>query len=104
MQRYFAKDYKDELILENSDIHHIKNVMRMRENDLIEVVYDNKLYICSIKCLNPFLIELRPIHQSCIGIEAGKGSEETRASRLIAIQQPTKEFLMKFFVNPVFEL
>ena len=43
MQRYFAKEYKDNLILETSDIHHIKNVMRMKEKDLIEVVYDDIL-------------------------------------------------------------
>lgn len=48
MQRYFAKEYKDKIILEDSDIHHIKNVMRMKNNDKIEVVYDNKLYICNI--------------------------------------------------------
>ena len=39
MQRYFAKEYKDKLILNDSDIHHIKNVMRMKIGDLIEVVY-----------------------------------------------------------------
>ena len=40
MQRYFAKEKKGEsIILENSDIHHIKNVMRMKENDKIEVIY-----------------------------------------------------------------
>ena len=53
MQRYFAKDKKDKLILEDSDIHHIKNVMRMNIKDEIEVVYDNILYICEITSLNP---------------------------------------------------
>lgn len=48
MQRYFAKEYKEKIILEDSDIHHIKNVMRMKDNDKIEVVFDNKLYICNI--------------------------------------------------------
>jgi len=54
MQRYFAKEYKDKLILEDSDIHHIKNVMRMKIGDSIEVVYDNKLYICRIDSIEPF--------------------------------------------------
>ena len=58
MQRYFAKGYKDSIILENSDIHHIKNVMRMNINDLIEVVYDNKLYICKITSFEPFSLEV----------------------------------------------
>ena len=45
MQRYFAKRREqNNLILEESDIHHIKNVMRMNINDKIEVVYD-KVYI-----------------------------------------------------------
>ena len=44
MQRYFAKEIKNNnIILENSDIHHIKTVMRMKEKDKIEVIYDKKL-------------------------------------------------------------
>lgn len=46
MQRYFASSLKDDnFILNDSDLYHIKVVMRMKENDLIEVVYDNQLYI-----------------------------------------------------------
>lgn len=49
MQRYFVKEkQKDKFILEQSDIHHIKNVMRYKTNDKIEVVYDKKTYICNI--------------------------------------------------------
>lgn len=54
MQRYFAKDKS---ILRDSDIHHIRNVMRMKVNDEIEVVTDNKLYICRIVSLEPFKID-----------------------------------------------
>jgi len=50
MQRYFAKEIKENnIVLENTDIHHIKTVMRMKENDHIEVVYNKKLYICNIE-------------------------------------------------------
>ena len=36
MQRYFAVDKKDNYIfLEESDMHHIKNVMRMNSDDNI---------------------------------------------------------------------
>ena len=50
MQRYFAKEKIDNLfLLEEKDYHHIKNVMRMEENDLIEVVYDNILYLACIQ-------------------------------------------------------
>lgn len=45
MQRYFAIDKKDnKFILDNKDLHHIKNVMRMKENDEIEVVFNERLY------------------------------------------------------------
>lgn len=58
MQRYFAKEYKKDIILRDSDIHHIKNVMRMKEKDKIEVVYDNKLYICNIDNLDPLTLSI----------------------------------------------
>ena len=53
MQRYFVKEKIDnKFILEQSDIHHIKNVMRNKENDKIEVVYDKKTFICNIDNIN----------------------------------------------------
>ena len=58
MQRYFAKDYNDKLILRDGDIHHIKNVMRMKIGDKIEVVFDKKLYICNIDNLEPFSLSI----------------------------------------------
>lgn len=49
MQRYFATDKTDEkIILSDDDIHHIKRVMRMKNNDIIEVVFDNILYTVEI--------------------------------------------------------
>lgn len=49
MQRYFAKNIEDNKItLSNSDMYHIKNVMRMKENDKVEVVYDKKTYLCNL--------------------------------------------------------
>ena len=56
MQRYFIKN-KD-MLLEESDIRHIKEVMRMNINDKIEVVYNNKLHICEITSLEPFNIKV----------------------------------------------
>ena len=54
MQRYFAKEKKeDKLILYDSDIHHIKNVMRNKIGDKVEVVYENILYICNIDNIEP---------------------------------------------------
>ena len=49
MQQYFAKSKKDNtFILNQDDLNHIKNVMRMKENDEIIVVYDDKSYICNL--------------------------------------------------------
>ena len=49
MQRYFVdKKDKDLFYLSKDDSHHIINVMRMNIKDKIEVVYDNKLYICEL--------------------------------------------------------
>ena len=59
MQRYFAKEYKEKIVLSDGDIHHIKNVMRMKINDLIEVVYDNKLYICIIDNIEPLVLKIK---------------------------------------------
>ena len=46
MQQYFAKN--KELELEQSDYHHIKNVMRMKVGNIIKVVFDNVIYTCEI--------------------------------------------------------
>lgn len=49
MQRYFSKEkINSTLVLNDNDIHHIKNVMRMNKDDNIEVVCDKKTYLCSI--------------------------------------------------------
>ena len=45
MQRYFAKNIeKEKVTLKESDIHHIKNVMRMNIHNKIEVVFNKKIY------------------------------------------------------------
>lgn len=50
MQRYFGiKKDNNRLYLNDSDYHHIKNVMRMSDGDLVEVVIDNKLYLGCIE-------------------------------------------------------
>lgn len=46
MQRYFAID-KD-LNLRQTDYHHIKNVMKMKDEDIIEVVYNSTVYKCKV--------------------------------------------------------
>ena len=49
MQRYFTQTKKDNHFeLTSDDIHHITNVMRMGEGSLIEVVYQERLYLCEL--------------------------------------------------------
>lgn len=49
MQRYFVKEKNNyNFILEPSDVHHIKKVMRYQNNDKIEIVYEKKVYLCNI--------------------------------------------------------
>lgn len=49
MQQYFSTSRKDNtLYLNNDDLNHIKNVMRMKENDEIIVVHEDKSYICNL--------------------------------------------------------
>lgn len=49
MQRYFAKAKENNLfVLDDKDLHHIKNVMRMKDDDCVEIVYDNELYLGKI--------------------------------------------------------
>ena len=53
MQRYFSNEQEDNnFVLNDSDLYHIKTVMRMRDNDNIEVVFDKKLFICCIENVN----------------------------------------------------
>ncbi len=49
MQQYFAvrKD-KDLLYINKDDVYHIKTVMRMKENDKVILVYDNKSYLAKL--------------------------------------------------------
>ena len=48
----------NELILYESDLHHIKNVMRYKENDQIEVVFHEIVYICNIISLDPLKLNI----------------------------------------------
>ena len=57
MQRYFAKNIeKEKVTLKESDIHHIKNVMRMNIHNKIEIVFNKKIYLCEI--LNNYQIKI----------------------------------------------
>lgn len=57
MQRYFVLEKLDNKFkLNNDDSYHINNVMRNKVGELIEVVFDEKLYITKIVELKPNVI------------------------------------------------
>ena len=46
MQRYFVSSKEENTFYPSKkDIHHIHHVMRMKEGELVEVVYEEKLYL-----------------------------------------------------------
>ena len=64
MQRYFVKEKNNEnFILENSDIHHIKKVMRCKNNDKIEVVYNQKVYLCNIDDIESLKLSIIKVYE-----------------------------------------
>ena len=69
MQRYFAKEkINEEFILYETDIHHIKNVMRMNMGEIIEIVRDNKLYLGEIINLEDLVkVKLIKTYKETIG-------------------------------------
>lgn len=47
MQRYFSNELNDNILtLKEEDLYHITKVMRMNPSDQIEVVFDQKVYLC----------------------------------------------------------
>lgn len=58
MQRYFVKGTPSNIIFSENDIFHMTKVMRFRINDKIEVVMDEKLYLCEIINLNPIEVKI----------------------------------------------
>lgn len=59
MQRYFAKEKTGEdITLYESDLHHIKNVMRGNVGDNIEVVDNGIVYLCQIENISPLKLKI----------------------------------------------
>lgn len=93
MQRYFAKEkINNYFLLNDDDLYHIKTVMRMNTNDKIEVVYEEKLYIC--------LVDLQTMHFEII-----KTEESNQANQNITLILPLlKEQKMDFVLQKATEL
>lgn len=57
MQRYFStKKENDIFYLKEDDLYHITRVMRMKDQDEIEVVYDQNVYLCCLENVNTNLV------------------------------------------------
>ena len=56
MQRYFGRRIKNNVFLDEDDIYHLLKVMRARRGEEIEVVCDEKTYICEITSTKPLEI------------------------------------------------
>ena len=68
MQRYFASVDKDCFVhLSKDDEHHVLHVMRMKKGDEIEVVDNQKLYLCRLDDTNPLTISM--IHEIASDVE-----------------------------------
>jgi len=60
MQRVLIEKIIDSnIFLNEEDVFHFKNVLRMKENEEFEGVYQNKLYLCYVKKINPFALSIR---------------------------------------------
>lgn len=59
MQRYFVNEIRnDQVIFDKDQTHHIVNVMRMRVNDQITVVYNEEAFLATIISTNPLKVNI----------------------------------------------
>ena len=52
MQHYFVKKENNNLRFNYNDFHHVKDVMRLKNNDEIICIFENKSYLCNILYTN----------------------------------------------------
>ena len=58
MQRYFAQINQNKALLTEDDVNHVIHVMRNKVGDKIEVVFDNRLFLCEISKIKPLEISV----------------------------------------------
>lgn len=66
MQRYFVNKKVDNTFqLDEKDSHHVLNVMRMKKEENIEVIYNEEVYLTKIVDFNPvILVIIRKIERT----------------------------------------
>ena len=93
MQRYFALN--SNLELSNNDIHHIKNVMRMKKNEKIEIIFENFLNECIIESITKSKLEFEIIKKTKI---------EEKSNKITIAFPLIKEKYLSFFLQKATEL
>ena len=96
MQRYFSKKLEHGYFeLSKEDLYHITVVMRLKEHDKIEVVYQNIAYLCCIESVN------QKVQIKCIQ-EVQK--EEQKIPEIVLCIPLLKEQKMDFIIQKATEL
>lgn len=96
MQRYFVeKKESDIFLLSSDDSYHINIVMRMNVFDKVEIVFDNRLYVCEIIELNP-LVKVKVLDNVDINNEL--------SIQVTIVQSLVKEQKMDYILQKTTEL
>lgn len=96
MQRYFAKEkVKQTMVLNADDLYHITRVMRMKTDDLIEVVYNHDVYLCQLN-VNNNIVDIT-IKEQLI-------QEKTNELEITLVIPVLKEFKMDLILQKSTEL
>ncbi len=61
MQRYFA--INKYLELNEDDRYHLLKVMRMKPNDMIEIIFDSQTYLCRIEHINNYDVKISVVEE-----------------------------------------
>lgn len=96
MQRYFTDKKIDTYFeLSNDDMYHIKVVMRLKETDYIEVVYQKEVYLCCLENVNKVL-KIRQVKKLEEGVQ--------KIPELVLCIPLLKEAKMDFIIQKATEL
>lgn len=65
MQRYFGQIITNQVLLGDDDVFHLTKVMRARVGDQIEVVSNEKVFLCQVNKIKPLEIDVvKPIKEN----------------------------------------
>ena len=100
MQRYFAESLKDNKpILSNDDIHHLLNVVRIKNDEVFEIVLAEYLYKCTLVSRQPFNFNI--IEKSIIddkGYRATLYIASTKSDKIELVLQKCTEIGIDNFI------